>query len=177
MNEKELLTSKELSMNRHQWNAKYNETPVKVIYYTAAKSLVFNHIHATIVTDQNDQLLEFSRLTKRSEEKFLSDDQVIKKADKFIKQVSQSKQNLELEEVQEHLRYFIDDNNRIITVPILLVKYVNLDNHSFSWVAFNGNQVVEYEREAYYDYSKGTGKTQRWAIDNWLIDHQDELKN
>lgn len=175
MNEKDLLTTEEILMDRYQWHAKYNDDAVKIIYYTAAKNLAFNYPHITMVFDQNNQLLEFGRLTKDSGGSGLTDEQAIKKAEDFISQVSQANQNLELEEVQDQIRSFIDNNGRIITVPILLVKYVNLDNQSFSWVAFNGDQITEYEREAYYDYQRGTGKTERWVIDNWLIDHQQRL--
>ena len=176
MDEKDLLTTDELSMYRHQWYGKYNDDAVKVIYYTESKDLVFNHSHLTLVFNENNQLLEFGRLTKKNKGKVFTDEQAIKKAKDFINQVSHIKQHLELEEIEDQMRSFIDADGHIINVPIVLVKYVNLDNHSFSWVAFNGEQIAEYEREAYYDYRSGTGKTQRWVIDNWLMDHQEELE-
>lgn len=75
-------------------------------------------------------------------------------------------------EIEDQERFFIDRNGNRQMIPILWVKYSDTTD-GFSWVGIAGNgEVVEYERQAFYDYVNGGGKTEQWINDDWLLQHK-----
>lgn len=77
--------------------------------------------------------------------------------------------------IENQERCFIDEHDRTIVIPILWGKHAD-SNGAFSWVSVAGNgEVVEYERQAYYDYVNGRGKTEQWTTDDWLLQHKSLL--
>lgn len=157
----------------------YNDQPVQIEYLYEKDPLTFNHAHVTMVQDASGVLQEFSSLHSRGKDKgeLPSEEDAQKKAEEFIASLEKQRLNdLTFLEITEETRSWIKDNDKMTSIPVMVVKYRDNDG-ALSWVGLTyGGQVIEYERKSFRDYNDEHNTTERWINDIWMSNHLNELK-
>lgn len=156
--------------------APFNQQVVNIKRYQGESKINYNGSHITIVDDNHGTIHEFSKLITENNYSLPEDKEAQSIAKKIISNFDPQRfQELVFLEIEDQVRYFFDKNGQKNKIPILWIKYKDNDD-AFSWVGIAGKgEVVEYERQAYYDYVNGRGKTEQWANDDWLLKHKDLL--
>ncbi len=158
--------------------APFNQQIVNIKRYQKEAKIEYNGPHITIVEDNHGIIREFSKLITKNNFMLPNDNKARLIAERTIdKYDPQRLLKLTFIEIEDQVRYFWSKDGQKNEVPILWVKYGDSDG-AFSWVGIAGKgEVVEYERQAYYDYVNGKGKTEQWTNDNWLLGHKNLFLN
>ncbi|MDV7719494.1 hypothetical protein GA840_06480 [Pediococcus ethanolidurans] len=153
--------------------APYNNKKINIKRYQKQPRINYNGPHITIVSDEEGLVYEYSSLTHRNNFALPTDNAAKMIAQQMITAIEPKRfSKLSFLEIEDQERFFIDRNGNRQMIPILWVKYSDTTD-GFSWVGIAGNgEVVEYERQAFYDYVNGGGKTEQWINDDWLLQHK-----
>lgn len=151
-----------------------NDEPVLVERYQRDTDVQPNHEHAVLVWGEDHRLLSFNNFSLADDSgKLPSKRQATKIAlatmtaldDQYASELSYMRTDL-------LTRAYLDDNDQLVTIPIQWVKFAH-PNSSYNWVSVGaGGQVIEMERESYWDYFLSRRSTEEWNYDNWVLAYE-----
>lgn len=156
--------------------AHFNDGIVTINRFQPQLPVELHREHVTLVIDRQQIIHEYSQLTVPNQLPLPDDTTAQTIAMAVIEQVEPARlSELKFLEIEDQTRFFTDKRGVQQIIPILWVKFGDQQG-AFSWVGIaGGGDVIEYERQAYYDYVNGGGKTEQWSTDDWFDQHQSEL--
>ncbi|MTV82733.1 hypothetical protein [Secundilactobacillus folii] len=132
-----------------------------------------NREHVTVIYGENGYLYSYNALTQPQSGKLPTEKQAFDKAEQIWQEIDPTYRN-ELEQLRSltnQERTYVNDDGETVTIPLVWAKYANtVKDGSYEWVGLGpNNQVVEFERESYWDFSAGRQKTEMWNGDDWIL--------
>lgn len=132
-----------------------------------------NREHVTVIYGDRGYLYSYNALTQPLSGALPNEKQAFAKAEQVWQEIDPDYRE-QLEE--SHLltgqeRTYVNAAGKTVKIPLEWAKYANLvDSGSYEWVGFGPNgQVIEFERESYWDFSTNRQKTEMWNGDDWIL--------
>lgn len=151
-----------------------NDEPVLVERYQRDDNPQPNHEHVVLVWGQDHRLISFNKFS-------LDDDSGKLPSKRQASQIAlttmtaldaQYAGGLSYMRTDLLTRSYLDDNEQVVTIPVQWVKFAH-SNGSYNWVSVGaGGQVIEMERESYWDYFLSRRSTEEWNYDNWVLAYE-----
>lgn len=151
-----------------------NDEPVLVERYQRDENAQPNHEHVTLVWGQDHRLISFNKFSLADDSGKLPSKRQAAKIALATMMALDARYASELSYMRTDLltRSYLDDNEQLVTIPIQWVKFAH-PNGSYNWVSVGaGGQVIEMERESYWDYFLSRRSTEEWNYDNWVLAYE-----
>ncbi|MFC6254137.1 hypothetical protein ACFP1H_06010 [Secundilactobacillus hailunensis] len=132
-----------------------------------------NREHVTVIYGDGGYLYSYNALTQPLTGSLPTEKQAFAKAEQVWQEIDPDyRARLE----PSHLltgqkRTYVDATGKNVVIPLEWAKYENMaDSGSYEWVGFGPNgQIIEFERESYWDFSANRQKTEMWNGDDWIL--------
>lgn len=136
-----------------------------------------NREHVTVMYRDDVFLFSYNALTKPLTGNMPSEQESWDHAEQIWQQVDPDYRAQRLERLRildGQTRTYTNADGETVTIPLLWAKYVNMvDDGSYEWIGLGpGNQVVEFERFNFWNYSAGRQQTEMWYGDDWILAHR-----
>lgn len=150
---KELRNNKEISIYRFQSNGEFT----------------LNGPRITLILNENQGIESFKNYCTCNNKKLLTPNEAKTKALKIFKALDcKFARTLSFIRIEKQQRELIENGKKKI-FPVLWVKFSH-SNGSYNWVTLGGDgEIIEIERNSYWDYLKGRRKTEMWDNDDWVL--------
>lgn len=147
-----------------------NGESVRVDRYQAAPPIHWLGPHLTLVWGSDGRLLSFNNFSGTSKAPRPSEDAARVLAQRVMQALDpEYAAGLEYMRTDSLAREFINATGKRVPIPVWWVKFAHR-NGSYNWVSIGaGVQVVEMERESFWDYTQGRRATEEWNYDDWVL--------
>ncbi|ANK61429.1 hypothetical protein [Loigolactobacillus backii] len=117
-------------------------------------------------------VLTYNALIHPGTGKLPSEKEAWAKAERVWQEVDPKyRERLERMETSRQERSYVNAAGKTITVPIIWAKYADLQSEgNYCWVGLGANnEVLEFERDSYWDYDAARQKSEMWNYDDWIL--------
>ncbi|WP_369526586.1 hypothetical protein [Lacticaseibacillus paracasei] len=154
---------------------KRNKVQVTVDRYQNVDEVPPNNKHLTLVTDRNGNLISFNASTFKNGGKLPSADKALRQAVTLFNQLDPNyADGLSYMRTEQQERHY-EDNGMQVSAPVYWIKFAHR-NGSYNWVTIGpDNQIIEIERESFWDYFRNRRATEMWNYDNWVLARQGKI--
>ncbi|KRM58582.1 hypothetical protein C5L31_001856 [Secundilactobacillus malefermentans] len=131
--------------------------------------------HVTVLCRDDGYVMTYNSLIHPSSGNLPQEKELWAKAEQVWQNVDASyRQRLEPLSTSYQERHYTDDTGKTVTVPIVWAKYADTQNMgNYCWVGLGANgEVLEFERDSYWDYSAGRQSSEMWNGDDWILAHR-----
>ena len=143
---------------------------VKVERYQKNQEIIPNNAHVTVIFGADGRLISYDNLVA---------DPTLELPSKNGLEVVGTRiwMNLDLDyaaelhfmRIETQQRSYLDDDGNRQSFDVQWVKYTH-DNGTYNWVTIGpGNQILEVEREAQWDYLESRRTTEAWNSEDWVL--------
>ncbi|MFC6171843.1 hypothetical protein [Loigolactobacillus jiayinensis] len=155
-----------------------NET-VHLLRYQPANSPTeaLEHERVVVLCRDDGYVMAYNALIHPSTGAFPEKKQIWAKAEKVWQNVDSTyRQQLERLNMSQQERSYVAATGKKMTVPIIWAKYADTQNvGNYCWVGLGtNNEVLEFERDSYWDYTAGRQSSEMWNYDDWILAHRGE---
>ncbi|AMV60388.1 Hypothetical protein ADU72_0953 [Pediococcus damnosus] len=138
------------------------------------KDEALQHERVVVLYRDDGYVMAYKALIHPSDGKMPNKKQTWEKAELVWKNVDPDgsyRDRLDRLSTSHQERTYINDAGETITVPITWAKYIDVtDEGNYCWVGLGANsEVLEFERDSYWDYAAGRESSEMWNYDEWIL--------
>ncbi|GEK29317.1 hypothetical protein [Furfurilactobacillus siliginis] len=152
-----------------------NGETVQVERYQKDLKVTPNNAHVTVVWGDDGRLISYNNFAVDEDGQVPTESQAVDIAWNNFEQLDPDyASGLQFMRVDHYTRYFINSDGERVDIPIAWVKFAHaVGEVSYNWVSVGVNgQVIEMERESYWDYFASRRATEEWNYDDWVLARQ-----
>lgn len=146
-----------------------NNKEISIYRLQNNKEFSLNGPRITLILNKAQSIESFKNYSICNNKKLLSADEAKLKAIKIFKSIDcEYATGLSFMRIEKQSREIIENGkNKVFTVQWIKFSH---SNGSYNWVTLGGDgEIIEIERNSYWDYAKGRRKTEMWDNDDWVL--------
>lgn len=151
---------------RHE---RHDDRPVTVVRYQAEAPARGGGEHVTVVLDESDTLLGYTRMIAGTTGALPDDDQAERQAMEWLRSFDADyAAGLTVSWIDQHDETVTDAAGTERTISGVKVK-THHESGLYAWIIVGaGGQIITYERDIRWDSSAGRRGTEMWLHDTWI---------